>query len=201
MTRDPDELDRLLERMERELERWDKAGLGALGGVSRDIKTLIKRVKEAEREAEKLRRENNTIRQASVDAYTEAGEPVFPRGWTPIDGGRLAELEDAEARLRVAEEVLRVVRVTVDQAEPSERWTLADIENALRHYDEAVARVTRVKEGREQGTYPNICGALPSTPRKGYCTLLPRHSGLHDSGYGFAYETSSRGYIQEAVKE
>lgn len=39
----------------------------------------------------------NRVLRGPMDAYNEDGESLLPRGWVPVDGGRLDELEQAEA--------------------------------------------------------------------------------------------------------
>lgn len=45
-------------------------------------------------EVVRLTEENETLR-GPHDAYQENGEPLLPRGWVPVDGGYLDELEAA----------------------------------------------------------------------------------------------------------
>lgn len=80
-----------LDALDEKVARHAAAEIGYITITRADLAELLARARRTETaEAE------NAILRGKVDAYTEDGEPVMPRGWTPVDGGRLDELEAAE---------------------------------------------------------------------------------------------------------
>lgn len=79
----------------------------------------------------RLAAENATLR-SPMDRCDEEGEPVPPRGWVPVDGGRLDELEAAEAeveRLRAAGQ--RVIDAVDKPASPIGTMAFFRLDEAL----------------------------------------------------------------------
>ena len=79
------------------LDRAVSKGASLARAEQRKLIALARRTQQAETERAEIR---SVIEGSwSPDRYDEYGEPVYPRGWTLIDGGRYDELEAAETEL------------------------------------------------------------------------------------------------------
>lgn len=95
----------------REQAYYDQQAMGGyIDGLQSALDDMRERAEKAEAENKRLRE----MVEGRFDGYDQDGEPVLPRGWVPVDGGRLDELEAAEAELEGFAEVLSEVAKVYD---------------------------------------------------------------------------------------
>ena len=93
-------------------------------------------------EVEALRAERDALRgmvEGQFDVWSEDGTPVLPRGWVPVDGGRLDELETSEAERNSLLEQRRILHLDCEAL----RKRTESAEREVSRLREAVAKPTQ----------------------------------------------------------